>query len=141
MKTAASTTRTRAVRARRRDGAGRGRGCGSRGGRRHGANLQARGAAPPRRGSGAHVVVPAWHALPMPIYDYRCRDCDERFEELARNPDVAVACPSCGAAEAERLLSVFAGVGGSSRASAAPDMSRMPNFGTGGCGPGCGCHH
>ena len=69
------------------------------------------------------------------------RASDERFEELARNPDVAVACPSCGAAEAERLLSVFAGVGGSSRASAAPDMSRMPNFGTGGCGPGCGCHH
>ena len=93
-----------------------------------------------RRGAdGAHVVVPAWHALPMPIYDYRCRDCDERFEELARNPDVAVACPSCGAAEAERLLSVFAGVGGSSRASAAPDMSRRPNFGTG--TGGCGCHH
>jgi len=77
----------------------------------------------------------------MPIYDYRCRDCDERFEELARNPDVAVACPSCGAAEAERLLSVFAGVGGSSRASEAPAWSTPPNFGTGGCGPGCGCHH
>ncbi len=76
----------------------------------------------------------------MPIYEYRCPDCDERFEELARNPDVIVPCPSCGAAEAERLLSVFAGVGGS-RTSPAPDYSRMPNYSTGGCGPGCGCHH
>jgi putative FmdB family regulatory protein len=78
---------------------------------------------------------------PMPIYDYRCPACDERFEELARNPDVIVACPACGAAETERLLSVFAGVGGSRSAAAAPDLSRMPAMRAGGCGPGCGCHH
>lgn len=77
----------------------------------------------------------------MPIYDYRCRECDERFEELARNPDVKVACPSCGAAESERLLSVFAGVGSSSRTSTAPSPSQVLARGAGGCGPGCGCHH
>jgi putative FmdB family regulatory protein len=76
----------------------------------------------------------------MPIYEYRCPACEERFEELARNPDVTVACPSCGAAETERLLSVFAGIGGS-KASAAPAWSPTPNYSTGGCGPGCGCHH
>ena len=76
----------------------------------------------------------------MPIYEYRCPACDERFEELVRNPDVAVACPSCGGAEAERLLSVFAGVGRSS-APAAPDWSRVAAKRAAACGPGCGCHH
>jgi putative FmdB family regulatory protein len=75
----------------------------------------------------------------MPIYEYRCMACDERFEELVRNPDVAVACPSCGGAGAERLLSVFAGVGGS-RTPAAPDYSRVAMNRSPGCGPGCGCH-
>ena len=75
----------------------------------------------------------------MPIYDYRCRECEERFDELARNPEVKVACPSCGAADAERLVSVFAGVGGT-RTSSPPDVARMPTAGAG-CGPGCGCHH
>jgi putative FmdB family regulatory protein len=77
---------------------------------------------------------------PMPIYEYRCPSCDERFEELVRNPDVAVACPSCGDAQVERLLSAFAGVG-ASRAPAAPDYSRLGQNRTAGCGPGCGCHH
>jgi hypothetical protein len=54
---------------------------------------------------------------------------------------VKVACPSCGAANAERLLSVFAGVGSSSsRASTAPTPSQVVSRGSG-CGPGCGCHH
>ena len=78
----------------------------------------------------------------MPIYEYRCRACDERFEELVRNSQVVVPCPSCGGREAERLLSVFAGVGGSATGSSAPDpatvLAQRP---AGGCGPGCGCHH
>ena len=77
----------------------------------------------------------------MPIYEYRCRGCDERFEELVRNADVVVPCPSCGGREAERLLSVFAGVGGGSAAGTAPDPSRvLAQRPAGGCGPGCGCH-
>jgi len=76
----------------------------------------------------------------MPIYEYRCTACEERFEELVRNSDVAVACPECGSAAAERLLSVFAGVGGSKTPAATPDYSRMATSPVGGCGPGCGCH-
>jgi len=77
----------------------------------------------------------------MPIYEYRCTACDERFEELVRNPDVTVACPSCGDAAAERLLSVFAGVGGS-KTPAAPDWGRVAaKSSAAACGPGCGCHH
>ena len=44
----------------------------------------------------------------MPLYDFRCPRCGERFE--ARTPsDGAPPCPSCGAQETERLLSPFAG--------------------------------
>jgi putative FmdB family regulatory protein len=77
----------------------------------------------------------------MPIYEYRCRACDERFDELVRNPDVVVPCPSCGDRGAEQLLSVFARVGtGSSVASPVADSAPLPRA-AGGCGPGCGCHH
>jgi putative FmdB family regulatory protein len=40
----------------------------------------------------------------MPIYDFKCRSCGDQFEELVRG-DEAPACPACGAADAERLLS------------------------------------
>jgi putative FmdB family regulatory protein len=43
----------------------------------------------------------------MPIYEYRCGDCGERFEELAAAGAPAPACPRCGA-EAERVLSAQA---------------------------------
>ena len=45
----------------------------------------------------------------MPIYEFECPSCGHRFEELVgshvgRETD-EVACPSCGAAKVERLLS------------------------------------
>lgn len=74
----------------------------------------------------------------MPVYEYRCRSCDARFE--VRRPiaeaDAPAACPD-GHVDTTRLLSVFAAVG--SAASEAPAMSRAPAGG--GCGPGCACAH
>jgi putative FmdB family regulatory protein len=43
----------------------------------------------------------------VPIYEYRCRACSHQFEALVRPPD-APACPSCHAADLERMLSAFA---------------------------------
>jgi len=40
----------------------------------------------------------------MPIYEFECEKCGGRFEELVA-ADGIVACPSCGAAGARRLLS------------------------------------
>jgi putative FmdB family regulatory protein len=78
----------------------------------------------------------------MPIYEYRCASCSERFEELVRRPEDAVACPECGGAEVERLLSVFAGVGGREQVMAAPDYSRLATRPGGGCcGGACGHRH
>jgi putative FmdB family regulatory protein len=43
----------------------------------------------------------------MPIYDFACRECGERFEALV---DVAQrpACPACAAPEPDRLFSPIA---------------------------------
>lgn len=32
----------------------------------------------------------------MPIFEYRCSDCETKFEKLVRRADDAVECPSCG---------------------------------------------
>jgi putative FmdB family regulatory protein len=39
----------------------------------------------------------------MPIYDYKCRKCAHRFEQLVK-PDESPDCPVCGAANPERLF-------------------------------------
>jgi putative FmdB family regulatory protein len=44
----------------------------------------------------------------MPLYDFICRACGESFEARA-SVDERPACPECGAPEAERQLSGFAG--------------------------------
>ncbi len=45
----------------------------------------------------------------MPIYEYRCAGCDERFEELvSASAKSAPPCPSCGAKGAKRVFSTFA---------------------------------
>ncbi|HET7131753.1 MAG TPA: zinc ribbon domain-containing protein [Gammaproteobacteria bacterium] len=45
----------------------------------------------------------------MPLYDFKCRKCGKKFEELVRLGDTPV-CPKCGAADTERLFSVTAGI-------------------------------
>lgn len=45
----------------------------------------------------------------MPIYEYRCRHCALRFEQLVKLGETP-ACPSCGAAGPERLFSASASV-------------------------------
>lgn len=43
----------------------------------------------------------------MPIYEYRCKTCSNRFEALVR-ASTTVICPSCKSAAVEKQLSVFA---------------------------------
>jgi putative FmdB family regulatory protein len=40
----------------------------------------------------------------MPIYEYACRSCAHKFEQLVRTGDTP-ACPSCKSLDLERLLS------------------------------------
>lgn len=44
--------------------------------------------------------------IAMPLYDFRCKGCSEKFEALVR-PPVAPACPACASTDLERLLSGF----------------------------------
>jgi len=44
----------------------------------------------------------------VPIYEFACRSCDHRFEELVGShvgvEAADVRCPKCGAAKVERLM-------------------------------------
>ena len=53
----------------------------------------------------------------MPLYEYQCAGCDNRFEVLQRvgQGSEGLECPDCGEAEVEKEYSTFAGcVAGSS---------------------------
>jgi putative FmdB family regulatory protein len=44
----------------------------------------------------------------VPIYEFECGDCGERFEELVAAGTERTTCPSCGAEDADRRFSSFA---------------------------------
>ena len=63
----------------------------------------------------------------MPLFEYRCTECDEKFEKLVYSSQTEpVKCDNCGSEQTEKLFSTFASAGfsGSSASSAAS---------------GCGC--
>jgi len=43
----------------------------------------------------------------MPIYEFECGECGERFEELVAAGTERADCPSCGAAGGRRRFSRF----------------------------------
>ena len=43
----------------------------------------------------------------MPLYEYRCRSCDNQFELLVRE-STKLECPKCAGTELDKQLSVFA---------------------------------
>ena len=65
----------------------------------------------------------------MPIYEYRCQDCGEKFEKLVRgnSEQPELACPNCGGKQAQKLLSTFGTSGFSTTpnlSSSSPDLCR-----------------
>jgi putative FmdB family regulatory protein len=70
----------------------------------------------------------------MPIYEYVCQDCDEKYEKLVRslNANIELICPTCGSHNAEKAVSVFGAMGSNSTSSSASS-----NFGSSAaaCGP------
>ena len=51
----------------------------------------------------------------MPLYEYECKSCKKRFEQLVFNKEIAVACPSCRSGDIAQLLSVFSVAGASEK--------------------------
>ncbi len=75
----------------------------------------------------------------MPLYEYSCPTCDQKFELLRpmSRADEPATCPQ-GHATLQRLLSVFALPRGAAQAWATDDEESS----AGGCGcgeGGCGC--
>ena len=42
---------------------------------------------------------------PMPVYEFECEECGERFEELTSSETRSLACPRCASTRTRRLLS------------------------------------
>jgi len=70
----------------------------------------------------------------MPIYEYRCKQCEGEFEKYVAGTSTAVACPSCASEQVMRKLSVFG-----LKTVGALQSSGMSGGG-GCCGGGCACH-
>jgi putative FmdB family regulatory protein len=43
----------------------------------------------------------------VPLYDYECLDCGERFEALVLHSSKSPACPGCQSGNLEQLISMF----------------------------------
>lgn len=74
----------------------------------------------------------------MPIYEYRCQNCEERFEKLVRmsTPVEEIECPHCQERQAQRLMSTFSGRSGGFYSS--QSLSNTTSSSGGGCGGGSG---
>jgi len=69
----------------------------------------------------------------MPLYEYKCLDCETRFDALRAmgDADALIPCPQCGSESPRRMISLFSAVGsggviagaGSSCASCTPSAS------------------
>jgi putative FmdB family regulatory protein len=72
----------------------------------------------------------------MPIYEYGCEACGERFDKLVRSMSqepAEVVCPACQSTETRRLISApavhRAGEGGDSTESEGTASPKPPVFG------------
>ncbi len=75
----------------------------------------------------------------MPLYEYHCPTCNNKFDKLQPMNSSGADCPNCEQ-PAKRIISVFAAVSGSE--SGDTGFSPLPPMGGGGCcGGGCGCGH
>ena len=54
----------------------------------------------------------------MPIYEFECEQCGERFEELVAADVVTLACPACGSERTRRLISAVSPPGRQPRGAA-----------------------
>jgi putative FmdB family regulatory protein len=49
----------------------------------------------------------------MPIYEYKCKECDQKFEIFVfSNTQENIPCAKCGSKNTEKVISKFAPSGG-----------------------------
>ena len=63
----------------------------------------------------------------MPIFKYRCLECQEKFEELVPySLSNEMECPSCNSQNTEKLVTAFATLGNSPSATTAGSCGSGP---------------
>ena len=69
----------------------------------------------------------------MPIYEYRCRECGDKFEKLVRSStgEKEVRCPACDSQIVERQVSVCGFIGGATALGATPSAGSCAPSGGG----------
>lgn len=77
----------------------------------------------------------------MPIYEYQCKACKAKFEELA-TADEAVSCPSCKSTDTAKLVSACCHQGCRATTGSYSPASTGGGGGCGGCAGGncASCH-
>ncbi len=43
----------------------------------------------------------------MPLFEYRCKKCGEKFEKLVMNKSEKIVCGKCGSGDLDKLFSTF----------------------------------
>jgi len=43
----------------------------------------------------------------MPLFEYKCQECERVFEELVYSDKDVIQCPSCESSKVEKILSTF----------------------------------
>jgi putative FmdB family regulatory protein len=78
----------------------------------------------------------------MPIFEYRCSECNSKFELLTKTKsEEKVSCPECHSSETKKLFSAFSTTVSASYSgnSCAGGNCNIDNSNTGGCANGmCG---
>ncbi|HOB90544.1 MAG: zinc ribbon domain-containing protein [Bacillota bacterium] len=59
----------------------------------------------------------------MPIFEYKCNQCGNKFEKLVRSSNEQIACPSCNSEDVRKLFSTFAAHGTASGSSGCASCS------------------
>lgn len=53
----------------------------------------------------------------MPIYEYRCKSCGDKFECLMLSSGDVAKCPRCESGDVQKLMSRFRQIGGGGESS------------------------
>jgi len=91
-------------------------------------------------GEPVRFIATQMSAQGLPVYEYRCGDCDKKFELFTpqRMSTEGVVCRTCHSGNVRKLVSTFARVGGGDSEMSAGDAEPM-STGGGCCGGSCGC--